>query len=255
MSKFHIWCDEKKETVLDHCLIVLKTDDNRAAVGTKAVARELPQHYVSADRYANILEKLGKPEAAKYLRNKLPETKSARSGDLGEILAISYIEEETLWKHTIKKLRWKDHRKMPMRGDDLIAIGFKDNEIQFLKGEAKSQDKLSKPVLEKAREMLSGDNERPTPHALAFFSDRLAEEGCEDIVNQIDDAQLRDGIPINRVSHMIFTFSGNNPECLLKSELSEYDGKVRQFSVGLQIETHQDFIKNVYDTVIADGNA
>ena len=255
MSQFRTWCDKKKEDVCDRLLIVLKTDDGRMAIGIKAVANQLPQHYMSANRYAIILERLGKPAAAQYLRSKLPETKSARSGDLGEILAISYIEEETLWNHTVKKLRWKDHREMPMRGDDLIAIGFENDEIQFLKGESKSRVRLSKSALKEARKVLRDSNERPTPHALTFFSERLAEEGREDIADRITDAQLQDSISIDRVSHMMFTVSANNPEYLLKSDLSEYNGAARQFSVGLQIETHQDFIKSVYDTVIADGNA
>ena len=255
MSQFRTWCDKRKEKIRDHLLVVLKTDNDRMVVGAKTVARELPRHYISIDRHADILKRLGKPEAAQYLRDKLPETKSTRSGELGEILAISYVKEETPWKHTIKKLQWRDHREMPMRGDDFIAIGFKDNKIRFLKGESKSRVKVSKSTLKQARKALSSNDERPTPHTLAFISDRLAEEGHTDIADRIIDAQLRDGIPLSRVSHMIFIFSANNPENLLKTYLLEYDGKVRQFSVVLQIETHQNFIKDVYDAVIADGNA
>lgn len=255
MSKFHTWCSTKKEDICNHLLIVLKASNNCTAVGVKAVANKLPQHYISVNRYADILKKLGKLAAAQYLRDKLPETKSVRSGELGEILAIFYIEEETPWKHTIKKLRWKDHREMPMRGDDLIAIRFENNQIQFLKGESKSRVKLSKSVLKEARKSLSINNELPTPHALAFFSDRLAEEGQKDIADRITDAQYRDSISINQVSHMIFSFSANNPENLLKADLLRYSGRVRQFYVALQIKTHQDFIKDVYDEVISDGNA
>ena len=255
MSQFRTWCDERKEKVRDHLLVVLKTDNDRVDVGVKTVARELPQHYISIDRHADILERLGKTAAAQYLRDKLPEMKSARSGELGEILAISYVKEETLWKHTIKKLRLKDHREMPMRGDDFIAIDFKDNKIQFLKGESKSRVKISKSTLKKARKALSSNDERPTPHALAFFSDRLAEENRDDIADQINNAQFRDGIPINQVSHMMFILSANNPKHLLTDDLSKYNGKARQISVMLQIKTHQNFIKSVYDAVIADGHA
>ena len=254
MSLFNAWCDESEDTVNDHCLVVLRTDDKRTAIGVDAMANELPDHYVSADRYADILTKLGKPAAAQYLREKLPQTKSMRSADLGEILAISYIEQETIWDQTVKKLRWKDHREMPMRGDDLLAIGFENGRIRFLKGESKSRLSLSKTTLNDARKALSRNNERPTPHALAFLSDRLADEGREDIADQINTAQYRDGISDDHVSHMIFTFSGNNPERLLKASLVEYDGDIFQFSVGLQVEAHQDFIKEVFDKVIADGD-
>ena len=255
MSQFHIWCDKKKEKVRDHLLVVLRTDNNRTAVGVKTIARELPKHYMSEDRHADILERLGKSIAAEYLRNRLPETKLARSGDLGEILAISYVEEETSWNHAVKKLRWRDHREMSMRGDDFIAVDFEDNKIKFLKGESKSRKRLSNIVLKEARKTLNDNNERPAPHTLTFISERLAEEGYKDIADRIIDAQLRDDISLNRVSHMIFIFSANNPENLLKTDLLEYDGKVRQFYVALQIETHPNFIRDVYDAVIADGDA
>lgn len=255
MSQFRTWCDRQEEKIGDHLLVVLKTDKDRTAIGVKTVARELPQHYMSGDRHAEILERLGKSAAAQYLRSKLPETKSTRSGELGEILAISYVEKETPWNHAVKKLRWKDHREMPMRGDDFIAINCKDNKIRFLKGESKSRVRISKSTLKKARKTLSDNNERPTPHTLAFLSDRLAEEGQKDIADRITDAQYRDSISIKQVSHMIFSFSANDPKDLLKADLLRYSGEARQFSVALQIKTHQDFIKDVYDKVISDGNA
>ena len=255
MSRFDSWCDESEDELNGHLLTVLRTDDDHRAIGVEAVANGLPRHYVSDNRHADILKKLGKPAAAQYLEGKLPQTDRIRSGDLGEILAISYIEQETIWDQTVKKLRWKDHREMPMRGDDLLAVGFWDNSIQFLKGESKSRKRLSRTLLGEARKALNGSNGRPTPHALTFLSDRLAEEGREDIADQIDAAQYRDGIPIDRVSHMVFTFSGNNPERLLKTDLAEYDGEVDQFSVGLQVERHQEFIKEIFERVIANGDA
>lgn len=255
MPLFDDWCSESENEVNNHDLVVLRGDDNHTAIGVEAVANELPRHYVSDARYAGILKKLGKHAAAQYLEEKLPQTDRIRSGDLGEILAVSYIEQETIWDQTVKKLRWKDHREMPMRGDDLLAVGFEDDKIQFLKGESKSRKRLSRTSLREARETLNGNNGRPTPHALTFLSDRLAKEGREDIADQIDAAQYRDGIPIDRVSHMVFTFSSNDPERLLKTDLAEYDGEVDQFSVGLQVERHQEFIEKVFERVIANGDA
>ena len=255
MPLFDDWCSESEDEVNNHDIVVLRGDDDHAAIGVEAVAKELPRHYVSDDRYADILKKLGKHAAAQYLEEKLPQTDQIRSGDLGEILAVSYIEQETIWDQTVKKLRWKDHREMPMRGDDLLAAGFEDDKIQFLKGESKSRRRLSRTSLREARKALNGNDGLPTPHALAFLSDRLAEEGREGIADRITAAQLKDGIPVNSVSHMMFTFSGNNPERLLRTDLTEYDGDFYQFSVGLQVKTHQEFIKGVFEKVIANGNA
>ena len=44
---------------------------------------------------ARILERFGKTAAATLIREKLPDAKSIRSGDLGEILATEYISEHT----------------------------------------------------------------------------------------------------------------------------------------------------------------
>ena len=46
-----------------------------------------------------------------------------RSGDLGEIYATEWIDSsERRLRAPIKRLRWKDHRNMAMRGDDVIGI-------------------------------------------------------------------------------------------------------------------------------------
>ncbi len=86
MSQFDSWCDESEDELNGHLLTVLRTDDDHRAIGVEAVANELPRHYVSDNRYADILKKLGKPAAAQYLEGKLPQTDRIRSGDLGEIL-------------------------------------------------------------------------------------------------------------------------------------------------------------------------
>tara|TARA_R110000850_G_scaffold38800_27_gene100996 strand:+ start:2197 stop:2967 length:771 start_codon:yes stop_codon:yes gene_type:complete len=256
MSKFNSWCDETENNQKNRDLTLLRTDAGRLAIGVKALAGIVPSHYASEDRVSKILGNLGKQAAADFVKNKLPQTKRIRSGDLGEILAISYVQEQTIWDQTVKKLRWKDHREMPMRGDDLLAIHVDDDDnIEFLKGESKSRQSLSKATVNDARTALLADNSRPTPHALAFLSDRLAEEGREDLSDLIDQAQYVHGIKLKDVSHMIFTFSGNCPEKFLFKDLKNYKGKVYQWSVGLWIEDHQKFIADVFEKVVADGNA
>jgi len=256
MSEFDEWCNKEDKEVNGQDLTLLTTDDDRAVIGLEAVAAIVPAHYVSGERYARILDRLGKPGAAAYLRDKLPKSKKTRSGDLGEIIAISYIEEQTVWDQTVMKLRWKDHREMAMRGDDLLAVGIDDeNKTQFLKGESKSRATLSAAPITAARAALNKDDGRPTPHALSFLADRLYEEGREEIADRIDKAQYVDGIYDEQISHMIFTFSGNDPTTFLETDLNNYTGNVYQFSVGLRIGTHQTFIKDVFDKVSANGDA
>jgi len=106
------------------------------------------------------------------VRQKLPESKAIRSGDLGEILATEYIAESTPYEVPIKGLRWKDHRNMAMRGDDVIGIeqNPENGRLKFLKSEAKSRAALAAGVVVDARTALEKDGGLPSPHALAFVS-------------------------------------------------------------------------------------
>jgi hypothetical protein len=85
-------------------------------------AAAVPDHCASVEHIARILERFGKTVAAAHIHEKLPDTKPIRSGDLGEILATEYNAEQTSYRVPIKRLRWKDHRNMAMRGDDVISI-------------------------------------------------------------------------------------------------------------------------------------
>ena len=254
MSSFDTWCDETEVDVKDHLLVILRAKKRCANIGIRLVARTLPHHYVSPDRYSTILANLGKPAAAAYLKDKLPESKSLRSGELAEILAVSYAEQETIWDLATKKLRWKDHREMPMRGDDFIAIGLENDRILFLKGESKSRSNFGNASVMDAIGTLNANDGRPTPHALAFVSDALSHEGHDVIADRIDAAQYRDGIPLSTVTHMVFAFSENDAEHVLTRALSNYTGKVAQFFVGLQVKAHADFVSRVYREVISSGD-
>jgi len=87
-----------------------------------ALVELLPEYYVDPLSIASTLERLGKNAAAQKLRDKIPEVKNIRSGDIGEVLTADYIEESTSYSVPIRKLRWRDHRNMAMRGDDVIVI-------------------------------------------------------------------------------------------------------------------------------------
>jgi hypothetical protein len=179
----------------------------------------------------------------------------SRSGDIGEILASSWVDEFTGYKKSVLKLRWADHREMAMRGDDIVAVCH-DPKVgaRFLKGEVKSRASLGKKTVTDARAALLSSHGRPTPHALAFISDRLFETGETDLSDLIDKYSLKKRIKIDQLSHLMFMFTGNNPSALLAADLTAYTGKIPQQSIGLRVATHQNFIKQIFDKVIADGN-
>ncbi|MGD1335364.1 DUF1837 domain-containing protein [Vibrio harveyi] len=214
----------------------------------------LPEYYVDPQSIANTLERLGKPAAARKLLTKIPEVTNIRSGDIGEVLATDYIEDSTDYVVPIRKLRWRDHRNMAMRGDDVIGFIFdlERQTIRFLKAEAKANRRLSRDVLQKARDELDNDQGLPAPHALEFIAERLRELGNNTLSDLIEKVQLVDGIRADQVEHLLFTFTASNPDTLQKEAFEAYSGNINQSSIGFRVIEHQQLIQNVYQELI-DG--
>ena len=154
MSQFDDWCLSIDEPVGTHLRRVLTGQAANLQTGIQATAAIVPGHYASEEHVARALARLGKPAAAALIKGKLPTTKTIRSGDLGEIFATEWIDAHSGgYRAPIKRLRWKDHRNMAMRGEDVIGI-LQDPETQrlhFLKTEAKSRAALTAQVLVEAR--------------------------------------------------------------------------------------------------------
>lgn len=247
------WAPPAHEVVGEHRVVHLAASISGAATGIAWVAGALPERYASPSRIAGVLENLGKPAAAKYLRNKLPTDMKARSGDVGEVLGVHYAEQE-LGYRAIARFRWKDHPNMAMRGDDVIGIRTPiSGSIEFLKGEIKSRLQLSSTTVAAADKALRGDDGRPSPHALEFVADRLHEQGEDDLARLIDAALLVHGIGEDQVVQLLFIFTENDPRAALRKNTNAYDEGVRRHAVGLQVPDHQQFIADVYAKVIADA--
>lgn len=245
------WCIENEESVQKHKLLRLALDATKQAQAVGAVAKAVPSYYVDPKRIAGLLRKLGKPAAAAHVEQKLPTQASIRSGDLGEILCTAYVHAATPFSLGIKRLRWKDHRNMSMRGEDVLAFKLdpKGGPLKILKAEVKSRAGMRTDVINEARAALSANNGLPSPHALAFVADRANEAGDTALGDALDKAQLKEGIRPSQLSHMLFTFSGNDPLKFLKVNLQAYAGPVPQHYVGLRVEGHQEFIKAVFAAV------
>lgn len=256
MADIKSWCGETVTEIKTHSLVYLEADAAAlASTGVASVAAIVPSHYAAPGRIAEILRRLGKAAVADYVKTRLPQGTKSRSGDLGEMLASSYVSDFTGYSVGVYKLRWSDHREMAMRGDDILGIRLDPAvTVKFLKGEVKSRAALGRKTIDEARTALASSNGRPTPHALAFVADRLFETGEMALAEVIDQFQLKARIEINPLSHLMFMFTGNNPSNLLTANLNAYSGKIPQFAVGLRVSTHQAFIKPVFDKVIDDGN-
>jgi len=257
VAQFNDWCSSTDTQLGNHFCRVMMGDPANLATGIQATAAIVPGHYAAEEQVSRALARLGKPAAAALIQGKLPTTKSMRSGDLGEIYATEWIDAHSGgYRAPIKRLRWKDHRNMAMRGDDVIGL-LQDpatQRLHFLKTEAKSRVSLTAQVLTEARGGLDKDGGLPSAHALSFISARLLELDNTPLADAIDDALLKHGIPAQSVRHLLFTFSGNSPDALLTASLQAYRGTITQWGVGLRVEGHAVFVGAVYDRVIADAN-
>lgn len=257
MVQFNDWCDAADTPAGNHHVRVITGRPADAATGVQVTASAVPAHYAAEERIAAALAKLGKAASAKMITDLLPQTPQIRSGDLGEIYATEWIDAHSGYRAPIKRLRWKDHRNMAMRGDDVIGmiIDPATQRLRFLKTEAKSRIDLRAQTLIEARTGLDKDGGLPSSHALSFISARLMELGNDaPLVDAIDEALYRHGIPPDSVKHLLFTFSGNSPQVLLTQALQAYPGPIGQWGVGLHVDGHAAFVGAVYDRVIADAN-
>lgn len=140
------WCEADRTRCRRKMLWRLsEREDGRGHVLDELPGRVL-NHYVSDDEVEKLLEALDYREAAKCIRTLLPKKKIGRSGDLGEILAVEFVEERLGYEVPVRKLRDKDHREMAMRSEDVIGVALDDDDrLTLLKGEARPRARRSCP--------------------------------------------------------------------------------------------------------------
>lgn len=224
------------------------------SIGVATLAAALPAAYAPSAALTAMAQRLEKDALAKYLRNKLPTEKAARSGDMGEILATAYLHEEAGYVVGPSRLIHRDHQQWAMRGDD--ALGAKrhtDGRPVIAKAEAKSRTKLGKPTVAEAREGLARNDELPSPHSLSQFADRLLSTADDDLGHAIYDLLVNNGVRPDRVRHLMFLLTSSDPSGQVAADLQAYAGRVRQLTITMRVQQHQEFIRDAYEMVIADG--
>ncbi len=248
MTRYAEWCTQSDLPVPKHKLQILKADPTKQATAISAIAEVVPSHYIEPERLAELFARLGRNEVAEYISLKLPTAESIQSGDLGEVLCATFVHETTPFKLGIKRLRWKDHRNMAMRGDDVLAFELRQSTptLRVLKAESKSRATMPAAVLNAARKSLSEFSELPSPHAMSFVADRLSKAEDKPLRDALDDALLKEGLNTSQVTHMLFSFSGNDASDILRKNLAEYVGPVAQHYVGLHVEGQRAFIGAVF---------
>lgn len=251
MVSIESWVESTDEQVGGHLVRCMVMTDHDA--GVEWAAGAIPAEYASPANLASILERFGKPAAAKYLQVKMPTDPRARSGDLGEIIGTRFTTDELAYT-TVSRLRWKDHRQMAMRGDDIIGLRLPEAQpVEFLKGEVKSRASLKTATVSEADTALQSDDGRPSPHALIFVADRLREQEDHVLADAVYEAALVRGIGERQVEQLLFAFTGTDPGAVLRTNTEAYQGRIRRLAVGLHVTGHGDFVEEVYAKVIADA--
>ena len=252
-SLYDNWCRRQPEVHGNKTLWRLVEGER----GRTFALRELPgrvlNHYVSHEEIATLLDALQFPEVAFCIRQLLPAKAIGRSGDLGEILAVEFVEEVLDYTVPIRRLRFKDHREMAMRGEDVIGAAYDDeNRLNLLKGEAKSARSLSRATVKEARERLDERHGRPSANSLIFVARQLLSIGDSE-TNKLGRDILREAatrtMPSTRIAHLLFTFSGNIVNDIIQADVDGADGTRKQHSANLRIPTHGEFVKAVYEGV------
>ena len=258
MPQFNDWCLSVDEPVGNHFRRVMTGQAAQLPTGIQATAAIVPAHYASEEQVARALARLGKPAAAALIEGKLPTTKAIRSGDLGEIYATEWIDAHSGgYRAPIKRLRWKDHRNMAMRGDDVIAHpsrSLRPSACIFSRRRRRAARRSRAQVLTEARAGLDKDGGLPSAHALSFISARLLELDNLPLADAIDDALLKHGIPVAErpasALHLLRQCAGRSAD-RFSAGLSR---PINQWGIGLRVEGHAAFIGAVYDRVIANAN-
>jgi len=216
-------------------------------------------HYDDPANIAEAVAMLGYPGAADMLRQQLPTVNTKRSGDLGEILATEYVDRHTRFQVPIRRLRYKDGRNNPMRGDDVIGVAAKgSSELEYLKGEVKSEVRMQTRTIQNARAALNKNSGEVDKASLYFVVKRLLERNdpvAQALARSIRDGVSKHGIATHQMCHMIFALSGNSADGFLKADLTTYSGPFSQISANLVIDDHAPFVSSLYESALSFGDA
>jgi hypothetical protein len=257
MPLFADWCEcARTDTGRKHLLKYSEKVDGRAAI-TASLPSVLRSHYDDAVRIAEDVAQLGYTKAAALLAERMPRTKTARSGELGEVLATELVEESLGYRVPVRRLRYKDGREMALRGDDFIGVILKpDGSLRFAKGESKSRANLAKTAITEARTVLLRDAGRPTPTSILFVADRLMDAGGdqEALGRVIRNEVAVRAVPADRIEHVIFAMSGNAAPQALAEDLAAASDERPHTVVHVCVPDHQDFVKSSYEEALKLGD-
>lgn len=258
MSIFNRWFIIKKTSNANANLWLLTEKALERQNAEDVFCDAVRSHYDNLKMIASDVANLGFEKASEILKERLPTTAKAKSGELGEIMATEFAEQKLGFKIPVKRIRYKDGRNMALRGDDFIGILYSktDDKLTLLKGESKSNNNLGKTVIEEARAVLNRDEGRCTPISLLFVADRLFEGTPEEqrIGQKLRNEVVNKAIAPANIHHAFFTLTGNDPTTILQEDLAAAPTNRTQNVINIRITDHQNFIKETYEKIAKLGN-
>ena len=248
---FDDWCEIKDGERGNKQLCRLREKpEGREAIRDELIER-VRSHYDKLEQIADDVERLGFQGASAILRERMPRTRRARSGEIGEIIATEFIEYHTDFRVPVWRLRYKDGREMALRGDDFLGVDEDERErLVLLKGESKSRRSMSNAVVRDARERLSADDGRPTPISLLFVADRLlesADEGERSLGRRIRDEVAQKTVRPRRITHGLFALSGNAADAIVGADLVAADEVHSHISISFRVKDHGAFVREIFE--------
>lgn len=259
MGLYKDWCDHNgKSKGRKRYLLLTEKDAGRDPI-LADLGKTVRSHYDRLDRIADDVDQLGFATAAAILRERLPTKPRSRAGDLGEILASELAEEVLEFKVPVRRMRFKDGREVPLRGDDFIGVNFceDDDGLWLLKGESKSRKTLDKTTITQARAALNGDHGRCTPLSLLFVADQLMASSDEHeaaLGRLIRNEVGRKTLAKDRIDHALFTLSGNGPIAALQADYEAVDNGRHHTVINLHVEDYSEFLDAIFDKAADLGN-
>lgn len=245
---FALWFNEEKPTAdraID-AIIFLKERFAQRDTIWQSLLQTVRSHYFSDEGVAHLCEMLGYDDAARALRDFMPQDKKSRSGELAEALATEYANEQLPIRVPLKRLRYKDGREMALRGDDLLGLRLEEGGLHILKGEVKSRVSLSTQVLIEAEEKLLENSGYPSQHSMGFIAARLLSTDA-DLAKAILLVNLRKIEP-RTLRHLFFTLTQSKPVRIFPDfSTRQYPAGIQRLLVAVIIEQHKDTIARIYD--------
>lgn len=96
---------------------MLTSDRVEITIAFSTVAGVLPGRYIMPGQLAGLFFRQGGAELTEFIETKMPTSPQTKSSDLGEVLRTTFVHECIPFKQGIKRLRWKDQRKISMCDD------------------------------------------------------------------------------------------------------------------------------------------